>query len=211
MARPKGNPTELIKRLQAALGVAKPRDVVLAQVMAEIAGMTWRNLLITHIEPDPKFPIEHRGSEGDPYRFRVVKVLKHMIMRAKERQAENNTRAKRIMELTGFNVPEDSTEAMSVADVNRLIEANMRAQKAKVEQGRYVPADQVRLFLIGYNAQVRNAILGEPQKLDPVGALPIEIRQTIDDDMRNLAVALQERVEGFLEDFSAASGPGGTA
>lgn len=64
MARPKGDASNLIKRLEAALTVAKPRDVVDTTVMSKIVGMTWRNLLMTHIEPDDSFPIRKRGAEG---------------------------------------------------------------------------------------------------------------------------------------------------
>lgn len=191
--------------------VAKPRDVVTAEVMAEIAGMTWRNLLTTHIEPDTKFPIQLRGAEGVAWEFRVTKVLAHMIRRAKERVADNEARGRRMMELTGFSVPDDAVGAMNVGDINKLIEANMKAQKAKVEQRLYVPAEQVRAFIVGYNTRARNTILGEPQRLDPVGILPLDIRQSLDDDMRNLAVALQEDITEFLEEWCAVTQSGGTA
>lgn len=210
MARPKGNPDDLIRRLEAALKVTKPADVLGATEMAECVGMTWRNLLLTHIEPDRKFPIQKRGAEGVAWEFRVKRVLTHMLKRARERKAENETRARRVAELTGFHVPETAA-SMNIAEIGKLIDANAKAHAQKVDQKAYVPAERVRLFVAGYNRRMRDTLLGQRQKLDPVGAYPVEIAEAIDEDMRNLAVALQQEATRFLEEWCAAVGPGGTA
>ena len=108
MARPHGNPDDLILRLEAALAIARPSDVVGANEMAGIVKMTWRNLLMTHIEPDSKFPIQRRGAEGLAWEFHVIKVLKHMLRRARQRKRANEAKSRRLMELTSFSVPEGS-------------------------------------------------------------------------------------------------------
>lgn len=210
MARPKGNPDDIIRRLEAALKIARRNDVLGANEMAECVGMTWRNLLMTHIDPDPKFPIQKRGAEGVPWEFRVAPVLRHMLRRANERKAENETRARRVAELTGYNVPETAA-AMNIAEISKLIDANAKAHGQKVAQKAYVPAERVRLFLAAYNRRVRDGLLGQRQRLDPVGSYPVEIAEAIDEDMRNLAVAIQQDMARFLEEWCAAVGPGGTA
>jgi len=210
MARPKGNPDDLIRRIEAALKATKPRDVVGAVDMAAIVSMTWRGLLVTHIEPDGKFPIQKRGAEGVPWEFRVVAVLKHMLKRAYERKADNDERARKIARLTGYDVP-DTAASMNIAEISKLIDANSKAFAQKAEQKVYVPAEQVRLFIAGYNRELRDALLGERQKLDPIGAYPAEIAEAIDDDMRDLALTLQRKASRFVEEWCAAVGSGGTA
>lgn len=210
MARQQGDPSDLIRRLEAALKVAKRTDIASAEVMSDITGMTWRNLLKTHIEPDTRFPIRKRGAEGVPWEFEVVRVLKHMVKRAQERMAVNEERAKKLARLTGFDVPEAEASG-SVSDLSKLIDANLRAQKAKEEQRRYIPAEKMRMFLSGYNRRARDTLLGQRQKIDPLGTLPPEIAEAIEDNMRNLAVALQEELEDFVEEFREAVGSGGAS
>ena len=211
MARQAGDPSDLIRRLDAALTAAEPDDVVSAEEMAGIVGMTWRNLLKTHIEPDAKFPIRKRGAEGVAWEFQVVAVLNHMLDKARDRIAASEERAKRLARLTGFEVPEAESGGHTVADIGRLIDANMKAQKAKEEQRRYVPVEKVRMFLSGYNRRARDTLLGQRQKIDPLGTLPPEIAEAIEENMRSLAVTLQDELAGFVEEYREAVGSGGTA
>ena len=203
MARPKGDASNLIKRLEAALKVAKPRDVVDAQVMAKMAGQTWRNLLVTHIEPDPAFPIKRRGAEGVAWEFQAVKVLKHMIRRARERMATNEAAARRVHQLTNFTVPEDPEGPVSIADLSKLADLTLKAQMAKERQGHYVPASQVRDFLTRYNAAVIGGILGTSQVTDPNGSLDPTIRGVVDNELRNVAAHVGEMVDKFLRELGA--------
>ncbi|PZU59818.1 MAG: hypothetical protein DI547_04905 [Sphingobium sp.] len=210
MARTASDPNDLIRRLEAALKQARPRDTADARLMADIVGMTWRNLLMTHIEPDPKFPIERRGSEGVPWEFRVVRVLRHMLKRAREKIAANDEHARKVRRLTSFTVPEAEGGAVSMADLSRLADLTIKAQGMKERQKLYVPADTVRDFLSRYNARIRDAILGTPARLDPTGALDPSARAFIDDEMRNLAVTAEQAVQEFLREWSAGLFEGGT-
>ena len=203
MARPRGDASDLTRRLEAALKVAKPRDVVDAQVMAKITGQTWRNLLVTHIEPDGAFPIKRRGAEGVPWEFQVVKVLKHMIRRARERMAANDAAARRIHQLTNFTVPEDPSGPVSIADLSKLADLTMRAQAMKRDQQAYVPAAQVREFLTKYNSAVISAILGVSQTVDPNGGMDPAGRALVDNELRNVAAHVGDQVDIFLREWSA--------
>lgn len=210
MARPHGNPDDLILRLEAALKVAKPSDVVGANEMAGIVKMTWRNLLLTHIEPDARFPIQHRGAEGRAWEFRVAKVLKHMLKRARERKAANEEKARRLMQLTGFSVPEGS-EAMNIAEIAKLIEVNAKARAEKTEQGKLIPVNDMRIFITGYNQTVSAGIMNAGQHLDPMGSLPPDVSEALKDYLRDLALTVHESARLFLEKWRAASESGGIA
>lgn len=210
MARPRGDASDLIRRLEAALEVAKPRDVVDAVVMSKITGMTWRNLLVTHIEPDPAFPIKRRGAEGIAWEFQVVKVLKHMIRRARGRIASNEAAARRIHQLTNFTVPEDPDGPVSIADLGKLADLTLKAQAAKERQRLYVPAATVRDFLTAYNSAVISAILGVSQTVDPNGGMDPAVRAIVDNELRNVAAHAGERADLFLREWSAGLQQGGT-
>jgi hypothetical protein len=203
MARPKGDASDLIKRLEAAAAVAKPRDVVDAQVMSKIVGQTWRNLLVTHIEPDPAFPVKRRGAEGVAWEFQVVKVLKHMIRRARERMAANDAAARRIHQLTNFTVPEDPAGPVSIAELSKLADLTMRAQAMKEKQKGYVPTAQVRDFLTRYNSAVISAILGVSQTVDPNGGMDPAVRSMVDNELRNVAAHVGDQVDIFLREWVA--------
>ena len=203
MARPRGDASDLIRRLEAALKVAKPRDVVDAVVMSKIAGMTWRNLLVTHIEPDPAFPIKRRGAEGVAWEFQAKKVIGHMIKRARERMAANEAAARRVHQLTSFTVPEDPEGPVSLADLSKLADLTMKAQAEKTRQGQYVPASKVRDFLISYNAAVTGGILGVSQVADPNGNLDPAVRVVVDNELRSVAAHVGSMVDKFLKEHGA--------
>lgn len=209
MSRRNADPTALIARLEAALKVARPRDIADANLMAEIVGMTWRNLQETYIKPDPAFPIKVRGSEGRGYQFEVTKVLRHMIGRARQRQAENSKRSANAARLTGFTVPEDGI-GMDLAEISKLADLTVKAQAMKNEQGYYVPAASLSTFLSGYNAVIRDELLGTSAVIDPTGDLSPEHRRRFDERMRTIAVEIQRKAERYIEEHCAGIQQAGT-
>lgn len=210
MARPHGNPDDLILRLEAALAIARPSDVVGANEMAGIVKMTWRNLLMTHIEPDSKFPIQRRGAEGLAWEFHVIKVLKHMLRRARQRKRANEAKSRRLMELTSFSVPEGS-EAMSIAEVSKLYDVNVKADALKREQKKQIPNDIMRTFIIRYNQTVSSGIMNAPQHLDPSGSLSPEMLEEFKEYLRVLAISVHKLACDFVEKWRATDEPGGIA
>lgn len=205
MARPRGDASDLLRRLRAAqehIG-ERSRAVVSFEPMAEIVGMSPRNLLKTHIEPDTGFPVQKRGAEGVAWEFRVARVLKHMIKRAEERVEANRAAARKLQHLTSFTVPEDPEGPVSLADLSKLADLTMKAQAEKTRQGQYVPASKVRDFLISYNAAVTGGILGVSQVADPNGNLDPPVRVVVDNELRSVAAHVGAMVDKFLKEHGA--------
>jgi hypothetical protein len=206
--RPRSDPTQLLRRLEAALKKAKPRDVVSLSPMAQMCGMTARNLQVTYIDQDPNFPIQKRGGEGVAWELRPTVVLRYLIKRTKAKEAEVARKAHRIAEMTGVKV--DSDQRFDVGDLSKLIDLTLKTQKAKQDQGAYVPAEKMAQFVADYNRTLSSGLLSIPGKVDEVGRIPVEVRAAIDEHIRALAVAMTARAEKFLGEYGAGSYPGAT-
>lgn len=214
MARPERSPTELLARCVAALEVAKPRDIVGAKPMAAILDMSWRNLVDRYITPDPGFPIKTRGSQGWGFEFEVVKVLRHIAKRCKERIAAGERESARIAELSNISVPRaDEGAPRSYAELRQGLLAHDQIRHEKLAQGEYVRAADVDAFLRGYHERVMRTVLGEGARQDPTGSWPSEVRDGFDQALRDMASDLQRSVDTYLEGLNGnhAPQPGGTA
>ena len=200
MARPKGNPRDLLKRIESALKVVKKTDILPAAPMAEMLGMTWRNLLETYIRPDPQFPIKTRGSAGVNFEFEAVKVLRHLAKRCKERIAAAEKAAARMAELANITVPAaDEGAPQSYAELRQGLLAHSEIEKMRREQRHYIPSDEVDGFISGMTERVMMTVLGARAKADPTGSWPVELASAFDNALRDLATDLQESLSDYLE------------
>lgn len=201
MARPLGDPTELIRRLEAAKKVAARSDVVSADLMAKIAGMTWRNLLVTHIEPDPRFPIQLRGAEGVAWEFRVTKVLAHMIKRAKERVEVKQARIRREAGLTGFIVPDEpgSENSLSIDRLDKLVKIAASIRKEKEASAGTMDKDSSVRDFIDFLQTIQSAVLDVAQEVDPTGSFEPEVRISVENACRNMLVKMHEAGQRWIE------------
>lgn len=188
-------------RRQASIG-----DTANLTTLAKGLGLTPAYLRRQHIVGDQEFPLPEDGKEGRDYEFDVLGVLNHLFWRAHERREKEQAAAARVARLTGSRrgdgaeptVDADGLGTVSVSDLGRLIDVNQKLMRAKQEQGQWMPRGRVSDFMIGYNSEVQSGILGTEQKVDPLGQLPVEIRVTIHEHLRQLCVSLSERVEKFL-------------
>jgi hypothetical protein len=202
VAQRKADPTQFIAQLEAALKVARKTDIEDANGMADILRMTWRNLLETYIKPDADFPILEVGREGTPYRFEVVKVLRHMLKRCREIVAQNSRRNADRMRLTGYDVPENDS-GISTSELKEIAAMTIMVQKQRREQGGFVPAEKVEQFLGAYNQRVRDLLLGSGGVIDPTGELEPEQRTAFDEHMRDGCLALEAALSAFIEEHCA--------
>ncbi len=201
MARPLGDPTELIRRLEAAKKVSSPKDVVSAEVMAKIVGLTWRGLLVTHIEKDAKFPIQRRGAEGVKWQFKVIKVIEHMIRRAKERIEVGQARLRREASLTGFIIPDEagSENSMSIDRLDKLVKIAASIRKEKEASAGTMDKDSSIRDFIDFLQTIQSAALDVAQEVDPTGAFEPEVRLSVENACRNMLVKMHEAGQRWVE------------
>lgn len=202
MGRPKSDPSRLIARLRAALKVAKKDSKADASLMAEIVGMTWRNLRDTYIEPDSAFPIVARGAEGQAWEFHVRSVLTHMLKRAEERVAANRRLADERAGLLNFTVPEEE-EALGFAEISRLADLTYRMLDEQKSMGLYVSAERHRMIVGGLLMKVRDSLQGAVGRIDPAGKLPPAVREAIKHELTTIMLGCNRDARAFLEEQSA--------
>jgi hypothetical protein len=206
MSRSRGDPNQLIARLEAAAAKAGPKSVADAALMAEIVGMTWRNLLKTYIEPDKDFPIVARGSEGVAWQFNIRAVLKHLIKRAQQRIDANLQRVQERASLLGFTVP-DEEQGLSFADVTRLADLTYRVENEKVSQGERISRDRHRLVVGGLMMKLRDSLQGSISRIDPAGKLPPVVKEALTEQVTAIMLTCHKDAQAFLEESRAPTKP----
>jgi hypothetical protein len=203
MARTQGDPNRLIARLNAALANAKPRDTADAGLMAEIAGMTWRNLVKTYIEPDKDFPIAVRGAEGVPWEFNVRIVLRHMIKRAQDRIDSNRREVSERARKLSFIVPDEEDGALDFTGLARLADLTYRVVDEKKSQGEWMQKSSHRAIVGGLLIAVRDKMQGAISKIDPAGKLPPDVRAALGVEVSNILLDCHREAAKFLEEQRA--------
>ena len=207
MAREENPARVWIDRIETALRVARPGEVVNKAQLASMLGVSPNHLMDKLIKSDPDVPILKGGSEGVAYQFDAVTVLEYLNSRMLAKELDQRAKASRIAELTGTQAAlgKSANDAgqydlgiMGVADLTKLLDFNVKLQRMQIEQGQLVWASEVSDFLITYNSTVQAAILGVEQKIDPLGQLPVDVRQDLHDELRSLLVDVQDKVERFL-------------
>ncbi len=212
MARRRTDPSILIARFEDVLKDAKPREIVNADGLAAALGMTWRNVKVTYIDPDPKFPIKTVGAEGKAYAFVLPVVLKYLIRKLSDERAEIEERQARKADRLGIAIPDELSGA-SIEIIGRHIDLSLKVQKEKRQQQGEVDPDDAAMFLAGLFQTIRDEIMGAAPVADPTAALPPEVRARIDDHMRDLCLAVEARIGAFIEEYRAntdapGAGPG---
>lgn len=206
MARTKADLSQWVRLLEEKLKAAKRGQIVGAEDMAAILGMTWANLRKTYVNADPAFPCL-RGAEGRSYEFDVQKVLRHLIARAKAQMAERDRHNASIARIAGISLPEQEG-TLSLAEQRQMLDITLKVQEQKRDQGGFLAAGEVRKFLIGYNQTVRDMLIGSGAVIDPTGDLDPARRAAFDDQMRDICLAVQARLDRFIKDYHAGSLPG---
>lgn len=202
MARPERPPQELLKRVEAALKAAKPKDVLSALPMADLLGMSWRNLLDTYIKPDPAFPLLQRGSQGRDYQFQVVKVLRHLRRKLLDRIKADNAKAANIAKLTNLELPTpEQGGPQSYDEVRQAIGAHREIERLKGEQGLYVPAAQVQTVIETIFGAVAKTLNDAGPTLDPIGQMDPAHRASLDKILMDLLSDIGGKVEAALKDL----------
>lgn len=192
-----------VVRYKALLKETKRTDVLTFGPMAKVLGMSARNLKLI-IDGDEGFPIEQRGGEGHAWTFKVQDVLRHMISRDDAVLAKRDREAARLARLSGVSIgsaPEENggqLQGFSPEALKAAAQTLMQVQRLKREQGELIEAEPVRLFLIEYNQRFQQEALGALGRVDPAGQLSPAMRALIEEDMRNLLVDMETRLQAWM-------------
>lgn len=213
MAAPKSSLTGRLQKLEAAQARAdkvKRGTRYSAKPMAEMLGVTWTSLKdwceeIAKLESSGAVV---RGGNGVEWSFepkRTVRILIEHFKGAQDRQAK---KSREIAASVGVTLP--TGEAPSLAETKDLVNLTLSVSKAAEDQGRYVLADEMIRFLIGYNQRVVDAILGVRTQVDPNGNLPAQVRSGMDNYLRQVATSVHGEAARFIGEFSEGLFAGGT-
>lgn len=202
MARHKADPGLFLSRLEAARRQAKRGEIVNQTQLAEVLGMTGRNLVETYVKPDPDFPILERGSEGKGYRYDLNKVLAHLVKRTRAMIAANEKRNIAQAERLGVTVPEED-RGIPLSELREQIDLSLKVQAERRRQEGEIDPVKAAAFLERYNQTMCETILGTGSAIDPTGELPAAMRARFDNHMRDLCLVLQAQARKFIEESRA--------
>lgn len=202
MPAKKVDPAVRLQRFRGLRAVAEPASKLTAAELAKALGFSWRHVK-NMIDADAEFPIEVRGAEGAAWTFDLCAVLDHLIARDTALVALNDERAARMAKLTGAAavLDDQSRPRLSMDEMRQAANTVVALDKMKRQQGHYVLAEPARRFFQDYHQHFQTEALGVLSRIDPAGQLLPAIRESIETDMRNLLVDLQERQERFLTQY----------
>lgn len=212
MSRLPADPVGRLAVLKAARkSIGRKRPVLNADEMAQVAGMTWRNLKLI-IDRDEDFPVLARGDMGVPWQFEAVTVLNHLIAQAQAAQAARERRTATITRLSGLSgaapVPPNGGQPAGLGSAAEMlqhvrafaamvdVQARIRGEKQK--QGQLVDAEEVRNLLWDLMTTMQTETLAVSAKLDPAGQWEPTLRAQVDEALRNVLVTVRDRLEQKL-------------
>lgn len=202
MARPQMPASEWLDRVASMRRRAKAGDTANLALLAKGLGITPDYFRRQHIDGDPEFPVAATGTEGRDYVFDVVPALNHLFWRASEKvriSLEEKERAEALMGMSGQTgeaiVEADGLGPVTITDLGRLIDINLKQEKARAAQGDTIPAAVVSDGVVKIYSLIQSTILGRTQRVDPLGKLPVEQRALIDADNRRMCIDLSESIQ----------------
>lgn len=204
-----------IKRLEQALERARdlPKDAVLeSNPMRELIGYSWVQLRnwcndYPQIEATGAFI---RGGNGVAWQFKPLATIEALLAQFRSEVEQNNRRNRRLQTAVGVSLPEEESAA-SLEETAKLVRLTLEVQKTKLDQGGYIPATAVVDFLDRYNRVVVEGILGAETEADPTGRLDPEVREAMNEALRNLAVRVHAQAEAFIGEYRARAEQAGAA
>ena len=150
-----------LERLNRALERAKqlPDDTILdAKPMADMIGFSWVTLRdwcdnIAALDGSTAFV---RGGNGIKWQFHPMAMVAALIESFRGDAEKSANRNRKLQQQVGVEVPE-SEHTADLAETRQLISMTLQVQAAEQEQGGFLPMQEVKNFLDGYN-QLKAAI-----------------------------------------------------
>lgn len=199
MARTRTITNPRLEQLRAARKRIRKGETLTAEPMASLLSLSWK-ALGDKIAADPGVPIVQRGSRGVEWQFDARAVVDYFI-RLEEAEAR---KARRVAELGGLGAAgADVVASMGLADLAKADAVATSVQRKKIEQGEYMPRTRVVQAFDRYTDTVVSQFLNVTHRIDPTGALPVEVRAMLDNEMRNVLLALHDAASREMAAFGA--------
>jgi hypothetical protein len=211
MSKAASDLTARIKRLEAAEQRAKafgPKETVTFQPMRELINVTRPTLAgwCNEIEGFEDSGCFVRGGNGIEWAFNPRKTVAYLLKHFRAVAAGQAAKSRKLTKAVGVTLS-DGDEAMSMAEVKDRLGLTLALVAATEKQGGYVPAVEVSDFIAEYNQAVIDGIMGVATLTDPQGNLPPAVRKSIDEFLRSLALAVQQKAQRAIETFNAGAEP----
>lgn len=198
MARLASDPKQRLADLERIRGMIKPRETFNLSGFAELLGMTRPNLRKI-IDADPDFPVKVRGSEGVEWVLSGRKTVAHLTKRAKETIKRRAEKAERLATLSGLQFEADDLAHFTVDELLKANVASAATQKRKIEQGRLIPIAQHNQIISSIMTTFQNGVRAVTPRLDEAGLMPPELRDLMDDALRDLLVECHDKLGDIAE------------
>lgn len=193
MARKPVSMASRLPHLEGLRKQIKPREEFNLGEMAKAIGMSGPSLREL-IDKDPDCPIAERGREGRGWKIYGRKFVDHLIKRGKEEIEARREKAARIAHLGGADFSERDIERFGIDELLKVDRQQSTTQRRKIEQGHFVPLDQHNRVVAAILTVFQNGVRGIGPKVDKAGRLSPEIREHIDDELRNLLVECHDKL-----------------
>lgn len=217
MPRLPADPVGRLAILEGARAGVQPGTILNAGEMAEVAGMTWRNLAMI-VEADKDFPIVQRGDMGVPWQFDAAAALDHMIGSARSARDVRDARRAEVERLSGLggasavassggeqagsgSAAERWTEARAIG---ALIDAQAKLRAERQKRGLLVDRQKVETLLAAVMSTMQTETLAVSSRMDPAGSWEPGFRAQVDEELRNVLVSVRDRLEKEIEAWGAA-------
>jgi hypothetical protein len=213
--------TPLLPTLRAAREAIESGALVQGTRLAELAGTTWR-VLKKRIIRDATFPVVERGVNGRAWTFDAAAALDHMIAGLERQTKGKQKRAAMVARQSGMafdpvDLPDvddplsDDAPAMddpmdvaaSARSISLLANAQMQTHRLKQMQGEFVRADDHTRVIATIMSTMQTETLAIASKVDPAGTLPVEVRGQLEDELKNVLLAVKSACDKDLRAISA--------
>lgn len=185
--------------IKAALKRAKPDDVLELEALAIIWGTT-KPRFVTVRNTMADFPQPMPG-QGNKYIYPARVALQSMLDHETRHDADAKARAARtdaILGRTGKRAVSDDSARHSVSELATLSRMAAEIEEREREQGEYLAVAEVAAVAGEVFSEISEFMASLPNKMDPNGLLPPELRVMIGSQAKEALLQLHRKMKQVL-------------